>query len=138
MNSQDQRMYALRIFDEDGSLLDYTSGPGEVGDWMLLSDDSPVEAALFFGYQQPIPAAWHEQYNSLKASRTALDENFEEIAGSEEEGILLCELNLEQAREKARELEVEFCYFFSYDGSRNIYIVVAEDDRLEVYSYDDN
>ena len=132
---KEQLNYSLKIYNDDGSLLDYTEYPGEVGDWMMFGEDAPIEAALYVINKNEVLSQLFEKYDILDASRTKLDADLEEIDDMIEKGILICNQHLDTLKGIAALLGVEFFYFFGIDVRRYISVVDANTGEEEIYSF---
>ena len=122
----DYMNYGFETFDNEGKLKNRISGPGHCGDWLIDVFNSPFEMAI-------IPASFDEVVEIAEAERCLrtemfpVDANGKEIPGKRS-GATLFEGKESVARTIARELGCEVYYWSSYEETRYIVIVSAENE----------
>lgn len=122
----DYLKFGFETFNPAGKLVNRINGPGHCGDWLIDVFSSPYELAI-------IPAPVDEVAGiggSERCHRTEMfpvDAEGKEIPGKRS-GATLFEGKESEARAIAKELRCEVYYWSSYEETRYIVIVSAENE----------
>lgn len=128
--------YALRVYEDNGNILDKIDGPGDSGDWRYGMDMCPMELAIFAIDSKMLDKA-DKNLPFYNAERIALDKDYKETERKEKAICVECS-NLEEARSIARKYKLDFFYWLFWEGPRQISIEpMNEEDEVVYYTYDD-
>ena len=107
-----QLNYTLSVYNKKNELIEKLEGPGDIGKWWP-GNESPMTAAIFFIDDKSVSKTLKDRkIFYLPASRTPLN-----CTECKEYGFAILEEDMETIEELASELNVNFYYWFEWDGA---------------------